>query len=98
MTSFVTAEIASLSDPSHQHAIDHDIDEAIWEELETGLRHQGRITSNYLLLMAVGGIIAAAGVLAELAVATVAYVASAIIAPGFEPVAKIPLGIVLRRG
>jgi hypothetical protein len=32
-----------LSDPDHQHAID----EAIWEELETGLRHQGRITSNY---------------------------------------------------
>jgi hypothetical protein len=62
------------------------------------LRHQGRITSNYLLLMAVGGIIAAAGVLAEPAVAIVAYVASAIIAPGFEPVAKIPLGIVLRRG
>jgi hypothetical protein len=93
-----TAEIASLSDLDHQHAIDHDIDEATWEELETGLRHQGRITSNYLLLMAVGGIIAAAGVLAEPAVATVAYVASAIIALGFEPVAKIPLGIVLRRG
>lgn len=50
----------------------------LWEELETGLRHQGRITSNYLLLMAVGGIIAAAGVLAEPAVATVAYVASSI--------------------
>ena len=50
----------------------------LWEKLETGLRHQGRITSNYLLLMAVGGIIAAAGVLAEPAVATVAYVASSI--------------------
>lgn len=95
--SVATAELASLSDPSHQHAIDHDIDEAIWEELETGLRHQGRVTPNYLFLMALGGVIAAAGILAEPAVAAVAYVASAIIAPGFEPVAKISLGIVLKR-
>jgi len=48
--------------------------------------------------MAVGGIIAAAGGLAEPAVTIVVYVASAIIAPGVEPMAKIPLGIVLRRG
>lgn len=95
--SVVTAEIASVSDAEHQAAIDDDVDEAMWEELETGLRHQGRITANFLLLMALGGVIAAAGSVAEPSVAALAYVASAIIAPGFEPVAKIPLGIVLRR-
>ena len=95
--SVVTAEIASMSDIDHQAAIDNDVDEAMWEELETGLRHQGRITANFLLLMALGGIIGAAGALAEPSVASLAYVASAIIAPGFEPVAKIPLGIVLGR-
>lgn len=95
--SVVTAEVASISDPAHQHAIDRDIDEAIWEEIETGLRHQGRLGTNYLALMALGGVIGAAGALAEPAVAAVAYVASAIIAPGFEPLAKMPLGAVLRR-
>lgn len=95
--SVATAELASLSDVVHQRAIDRDVDEAIWEELETGLRHQGRITANYLLLMALGGAIAAAGALAEPSVASIAYVASAIIAPGFEPMSKLPLGLVLRR-
>lgn len=95
--SVVTAEVASITDPQHQHDIDHDVDEAIWEELETGLRHQGRITTNFLLLMALGGVIGAAGAFAEPSAAFVPYVASAIIAPGYEPVAKIPLGLVLRR-
>jgi Domain of unknown function (DUF389) len=95
--SVVTAEVASISDPAHQHAIDRDVDEAIWEEIETGLRHQGRLGTNYVALMALGGVIGAAGALAEPAVAAVAYVASAIIAPGFEPIAKLPLGAVLRR-
>lgn len=96
--SVATAELASLSDPAHQPAIDRDRDEAIWEELETGLRHQGRVTPNYLALMALGGVVAAVGALAEPSVAAIAYVASAVIAPGFEPVAKIALGLVLRRG
>ena len=93
----VTAEVASISDPENQKQIDADVDEAIWEELETGLRHQGRLTANFLLLMALGGVIGAAGAFTEPAIAAVAYVASAIIAPGFEPLAKLPLGIVLRR-
>ena len=96
--SVVTAEVASISDAGHQGAIDRDVDEAIWEELETGLRHQGRVTANFLLLMALGGAVGAAAALAEPSVAAVAYVASAIIAPGFEPIAKLPLGLVLRRG
>lgn len=96
--SVATSELASLSDPAHQTGIDRDLDEAIWEELEAGLRHQGRVTPNYLALMALGGAVSAAGALAEPSVAIVAYVAAAITAPGFEPVSKIALGLVLRRG
>lgn len=95
--SVVTSEVASMTDRRHQGRIDRDVDEAVWEELETGLRHQGRITVNYLALMALGGVMGAAGAVAEPGVALVAYVASAVIAPGFEPVAKLPLGMVLRR-
>ena len=96
--SVATAELASLSDPEHQAATDRDVDEALWEEMETGLRHQGRITPNFLTLMALGGAIAAAGLVSKDPVLqTIATVAAAVLAPGFEPLAKVPLGLVLRR-
>lgn len=94
--SIVTAEVASIIDPQHQDAVDDDVDEAIWEETETGLRHQGRVTTNFLALMALGGAVGAVGLVSEPAPQAVAFVASAVIAPGFEPLAKIPLGLALR--
>lgn len=94
--SIVTAEVASIIDPAHEEAVDDDVDEAIWEEMETGLRHQGRVTPNYLVLMAMGGAIAAVGLVSEAVPQTIAFVAASIIAPGFEPLVKIPLGLALR--
>lgn len=96
--SIVTAEVASIIDPAHADAIDDDIDEAVWEEMETGLRHQGRVTANYLVLMALGGAIATVGLVSDPVPQVTAFVAASIIAPGFEPLVKIPLGLVLRRG
>lgn len=96
--SVVTAEVASIIDPAKRDAIENDVDEAIWEEMETGLRHQGRITTNFLTLMALGGAIATVGLVSEPVPQVTAFIAASIIAPGFEPIAKIPLGIVLRRG
>ena len=55
--SVVMAEVASIIDPAKQERIDDDVDEAIWEEMETGLRHQGRVTVNFLTLVALGGAI-----------------------------------------
>lgn len=95
--SVVTAEAASFIDPARRGAVEGDVDEAIWEEMETGLRHQGRVTPNYVALMALGGAVAAVGLVSEPVPQVIAFVASAIIAPGFEPVAKIPLGLVLRK-
>ncbi|GAB3298466.1 DUF389 domain-containing protein [Hymenobacter tenuis] len=94
--SVVTSEVASFIAPAVHEAVDDDRDEAIWEEMESGLRHQGRITVNYLLLMGLGGIIAAIGLVSEPVPQAVAFVASAIIAPGFDPMTKVPLGLVLR--
>lgn len=95
--SIITSEVASINDPENQRAIDHDIDEAIWEEMETGLRHNGRLTANYLMLMALGGIIVAVGFVSPVHQQVIAFVSASIIAPGLEPLAKIPLGFVLRR-
>jgi len=94
--SVVTSELNTIIAPASHHVVDNDRDEAIWEEMESGLRHQGRITINYLLLMGLGGIVAAIGLVSEPVPQAVAFVASAIIAPGFDPMTKVPLGLVLR--
>jgi hypothetical protein len=95
--SIVTSEATSFISPADHHTVDDDRDEAIWEEMESGLRHQGRITTNYLLLMGLGGIICALGLVAEPVPQAIAFVASAIIAPGFDPMTKVPLGLALGR-
>lgn len=78
-------------DPDQAAAVARDVDEALWEETETGLRHQGRITSNYLAPMALGGAAAAAGFLVSPTTQVIAFVAASIIAPGFEALAKLPV-------
>jgi hypothetical protein len=95
--SAVTSEATSFISPDEHHVIRGDRDEAIWEEMESGLRHQGHITVNYLLLMALGGIIAAVGLVSEPVPQAVAFVASAIIAPGFDPMTTVALALALRR-
>ena len=96
--SVATAELASLTDPPKQDAIERDVDEALWEEMETGLRHQGRVTANFLALMALGGAVAAAALAAEdPARRAIATVAAAVLAPGYEPIAKVALGLALRK-
>ncbi|WP_407572895.1 DUF389 domain-containing protein [Deinococcus altitudinis] len=95
--SIVTAETASIIDLKLDAWIENDIDEALWEELETGLRHQGRITPNFLALMALGGVLACLGLTTEGAPQATALIAASIIAPGFEPIAKVALGLSLRR-
>jgi hypothetical protein len=89
-----TDAVQSLSSPGEQRKIDDDADESPWEEFERGLRHNGRVSKNYLLLMALGGAIVVAGLLSPPVPQAVALVASAILAPAFAPVAKLALGIV----
>ena len=93
----VTHELSSIVDPQHEKKVSKDIDEALWEEAETSLRHQGRVTSNYLTLMALGGGVAATAFIVSGSSQTISLVAASIIAPGFEPLAKVPMGLALRR-
>lgn len=95
--SVVTEELTSIIDPQRGGEVEDDVDEGLWEEIETGLRHQARVTGNYLMLMALGGAVAAAGLISEPVPQAMAFVAASVIAPGFEPIAKIPLALVLRR-
>ena len=95
--SVTTSELTSIVDPEHEREVANDIDEALWEESETSLRHQGRTTSNYLSLMALGGAVAATGFMVTGSSQTISLIAASIIAPGFEPLAKVPMGLALRR-
>jgi len=85
-------------DPEHERAVAKDVDEALWEEVETRLRHQSRTTANYLLLMALGGAIAATGfAVHQPTEQALSFVAGAIVAPGFELLANASVGLALRR-
>jgi hypothetical protein len=88
-----TSELTSLIDPEHERKVANDVDEALWEEVETDLRHQGKLTTNYLGLMALGGAVAATGFAAESSSQAISFVAASIIAPGFEPLAALPIGV-----
>lgn len=92
-----TAELASLIAPADKERIDRDNDQAIWEEMSAGLRYQARLTPNFFVLMSLGGVMAAVGLVSDPVPQAVAFIASSIIAPAFEPLAKVPLGLVLRQ-
>jgi hypothetical protein len=93
-----TAELQSLIDPQATRAIDDDADEAAWEEMERGLRHRGRLNVNFLALMVLGAAIAVAGLFSAAVPQALALAAAAIIAPAFEPVAKLAVGLIRRSG
>jgi hypothetical protein len=81
-----TVRVESMVATGAQDAIEDDADESPWEEFERTLRHHGRMSVNYLALMALGGAIAVAGLLSPPVPQALALAASAIIAPAFEPV------------
>jgi hypothetical protein len=96
-TSVATYELSSIVDPDKERAVANDLDEALWEESETTLRHQGRVTANYLTLMALGGAVATTGFIVGSPSQAISVVAASVISPGFEPLAKVPMGLALRR-
>ncbi len=67
-----------------------DTGEAGWEEIELTIAHESNMTANGLALMAVSGIVAACGI----ATGSIHLVVGAmVIAPGFEPLSRIALGL-----
>jgi hypothetical protein len=92
--SVTTAEARSMLDEDARRAIDDDIDEAPLEEIERGLRHHGRLSWNFMVLMGLGAAIALAGLLSAPVPQALALAAAAIIAPAFEPFAKVTVGVV----
>ena len=97
--SISTSTLASLIDIDSHERVRADNDEALWEEAETALRRHTRPNFNFFTTTAAGGIVATAGLAATSGVTeATALVAAAVIAPAFEPLARVSLGAVNRHG
>jgi uncharacterized membrane protein len=93
-----SSSLDSLTDSDNPEVVRSDVDEASWEEAETALRRHTRLTANFFLTTTTGAIIVTAGLAASSGVTeATALVAAAIIAPVFEPLARIGLGAVNRQ-
>lgn len=95
--SVTSSQVESLSDRDHAADVAGDNDESTWEDATTALRHHAQVTVNFASLMALGAITAACGLFSSSTTQATALVAAAVIAPAFEPLAKLGLGVVLRR-
>lgn len=67
--------------------------EGIWEELEVVIGKESNMTANALAVMAIAGVLAAAGLATN---ALHVVIGAMVVAPGFEPIARIALGAVTR--
>ena len=92
-TSLATSEPVSLVVPPARTRLNHDTSEGTWEEIETVLGKESNATGNTLGIMVISGILAAIGLATN---ALHLVIAAMLVAPGFEPLLRISLGIVVR--
>lgn len=88
--SLTLSEPSAIVSAAHTDELDHQGNEGAWEEVGEQLRRDTNVTVNFLLLMAASGAIAAFGLVSD----TLHIVLAAmLIAPGFEPLLRIVLGV-----
>ena len=89
----LTSEPQSLVSPVAQPQIDEQTNEASWPEMAALLRRETNVSSNYIMAMFFSGIVASGGLWSD----TLHIVIGAmVIAPGFEPIIRVPFGILAR--
>ncbi|MDJ0388324.1 DUF389 domain-containing protein [Roseomonas sp. E05] len=85
--SITLSEPTAIIAPPHLAELDRQGSEAAWEEVGEQLRRGTNVSGNFLLLMGLSGMIAAFGLTSD----TLHVVVGAmLIAPGFEPLLRIP--------
>jgi hypothetical protein len=92
--SIATSDRLSLLSPASMNQIVTDDTEATWEEMEMSIAKESNMTVNGLAVMAIAGMVAAWGVASN---ALHLVIGAMVIAPGFEPITRIALGVVARR-
>ena len=89
-----TSEPQSVIAQSYEDQLDDETNEATLEEMAWMLRRETNITNNYVMAMAFAGGVAAAGLWTD---TLHIVVGAAVIAPGFEPILRIPFGLIAMR-
>lgn len=90
-SSITTSYPASVVSPSAGRGLGWAGSETTWEEMETEIGKESNMTANGLTLMVVAGAVATIGLQTN---ALHVVIGAMIIAPGFEPVLRISLGLV----
>ncbi len=85
------SSLSSVVSRGNQDMIDGESDETVWDEMAFMLRTDTNLSLNYILSMTLAGAIAAGGLWTD----TLHVVVGAmLIAPAFEPLARLPFGLV----
>ena len=92
--SVTTSAPSSVVSAGQMTAVVRDTSTSTWEEIELTLGRESTMTAPKVVAMALVGTIAAAGILTG---ALHVVVGAMVIAPGFEPLVRIALGLVQRR-
>jgi uncharacterized membrane protein len=90
-SSLLTSQPLSVISPRRQGEISGDTSEATWEEMELTIARSSNMTVNGLWTMAAAGMIAALGILTDV---LHLVIGAMVIAPGFEPISRVGLGLI----
>lgn len=90
--SITTSEPDHLISRPHFDLIDRETNEVPWESVASQFRKESNLEFNFLLLMAFAGAIACAGLWSD---RLQIVIGAMVIAPGFEPLLRFPLGVIV---
>jgi hypothetical protein len=91
--SFTTSEPISVVSSSSASAISADVSDATWEEMEVVIGKNSNVTGSAAVVMAIAGALATIGIATN---ALHIVIGAMLIAPGFQPIVRIALGLVGR--
>jgi hypothetical protein len=91
--SITTMEPAGVILPSNPEAVSRDSTDIPWEEMEFSMARESNMTRNALFVMFAAGVIAAQGTATG---ALHLVIGAMVIAPGFEPIVRVGLGLISR--
>lgn len=84
------SEPSAIISPSSYQQIENDVSDVIWEEMEYTLLRESKMDVNGMFTMFAAGVIAAVGIATG---AVHLVIGAMIIAPGFEPIIRVSLGV-----
>ncbi len=91
--SIETSQPKCLITASGQRAVDLESNETVWDEMASHLRQDTNLSVNYVALMALAGSVAACGLWADM---LHIVIGAMVIAPAFEPLVRMPFGLITR--